>query len=129
MNTFKKSITVTDGDLDDLKHVNNIRYLEWVQEISRAHWEVLSLPQWKGRYLWVVRSHQITYHQPALLGQTVQLTTYVPEARGPISRRKVDMVLENSGSKIAECLTEWVLLDATSGKPTRIPEEIRKVFD
>ena len=128
MNTFKKSITVTDGDLDDLKHVNNIRYLEWVQEISRAHWEVLSLPQWKGRYLWVVRSHQITYHQPALLGQTVQLTTYVPEARGPISRRKVDMVLENSGSKIAECLTEWVLLDATSGKPTRIPEKIRKVF-
>jgi acyl-CoA thioester hydrolase len=129
MNTFKMRITVTDGDLDDLRHVNNIRYLDWVQEVSRAHWEQLSKPQWDGRYLWVVRSHHITYHQPALLGQTVELTTYVPEARGPISHRKVDMRLEGSGGKIAECLTQWALLDAATGRPTRIPEEIRKVFD
>ena len=129
MNTFKKRITVADGDLDDLEHVNNIRYLEWVQEISRAHWDKLSQSRWDGRYLWVVRSHHITYHQPALLGQTILLTTYVPEARGPISRRKVDMTLEESGRSIAECLTEWVLLDANTGRATRIPEEIQKVFE
>ncbi|MEJ2585488.1 MAG: thioesterase family protein [Robiginitalea sp.] len=129
MKIHKKTITVSPGDLDDLEHVNNIRYLQWVQEISRAHWEELTRPQWDKRYLWVVRSHHITYHQPALQGQTLLLTTYVPEARGPVSRRKVEMVLEGSGIKIAECLTEWVLLDAKSGKPTRIPAEILKAFD
>ena len=129
MKKFKKWITVTEGDLDELKHVNNIRYLEWVQQVSKAHWEQLSQSRWDGRYLWVVRSHTITYHQPALLGQTVRLTTYVPGARGPISRRQVDMVLEDSGRKIAECLTEWVLLDASSGRPTRIPDEVREVFE
>ena len=129
MKRYKKCVTVTESDLDDLKHVNNVRYLEWVQDVSKAHWEQLSRPEWNRRYLWVVRSHHISYHQPALLGQTLQITTYVPEAKGPISRRKVDMVLEDSGSKVAECLTEWVLLDAASGRPVRIPEEVRKVFD
>jgi acyl-CoA thioester hydrolase len=129
MNTYHKTVKVTEGDLDALQHVNNIRYLEWVQDISKEHWGQLSKSGWDKRYLWVVRRHTITYHQPALLGQTLQLTTYVPEARGPISLRKVDMVLEASGQIIAECLTEWVLLDAGSGRPTRIPEEIRNVFE
>lgn len=129
MNSYSKNIRVAAEDLDDLQHVNNVRYLEWVQEISREHWGQLSRPQWNERYIWVVRSHAITYHRPATLGETLRVTTYVPEARGPVSRRKVEMVLEDSGKKIAESLTEWVLLDATSGKPTRIPEEIRKVFD
>ena len=129
MKRYKKNITVTDRDLDDLKHVNNVRYLEWVQEVSKEHWGQLSQPEWNKRYLWVIRSHHITYHQPALLDQILELTTYVPEAQGPISRRKVEMVLKDSGSRVAECLTEWVLLDAASGRPVRIPEEIRKVFD
>ncbi len=129
MNSYQKTVKVTDGDLDALHHVNNIRYLEWVQDISEEHWGQLSKPEWDKRYLWVVRSHAITYHQPALLGQTLQLTTFVPEARGAISRRKVDMILEDSGQKIAECLTEWVLLDARSGRPLRIPEEVRNAFE
>ena len=129
MKTYSTSRLVTAADLDDLQHVNNVRYLEWVQEISRAHWQQLTKPGWDKRFLWVVRSHHITYHQPALLGQTLLLTTYVPEARGPISRRKVEMELESSGARVAECLTEWVLLDATSGRPVRIPEEILRVFD
>lgn len=129
MNTYRKNIIVAHEDLDALEHVNNIRYLEWVQDISKEHWEQLSRPGWDMRYLWVVRSHTITYHRPALLGQTLLLTTYVPEVRGPVSRRKVDMVLAGTGEKIAECLTEWVLLEARSGRPTRIPEEVRKAFD
>ena len=129
MNSYQQSIEVAAGDLDDLQHVNTIRYLEWVQEISRAHWGQLSQPHWDKRYLWVVRSHHITYHRPALLGQVIQLTTFVPEARGPVSHRKVDMVVKGSGSKVAECLTEWVLIDAASGRPVRIPEEILRVFD
>lgn len=129
MNTYHKTVKVAKGDLDALEHVNNVRYLEWVQEVSKEHWGQLSQSDWDRRYLWVVRSHAITYFQPALLGQTLLLTTYVPEAKGPVSRRKVDMVLEGSGQKVAECLTEWVLLDATTGRPTRIPEAVRKVFD
>ena len=29
--------TVTAGDLDDLHHVNNVRYLAWCEEVARAH--------------------------------------------------------------------------------------------
>ena len=128
MKTYEMAIRVVSGDLDNLDHVNNVRYLEWVQDISREHWERLSNAEWDERFIWVVRSHHITYHRPAQLGQDILLTTFVPFAEGAISRRKVDMTLGAGGVLIAECLTEWVLLDAASGKPVRIPEDMRQVF-
>lgn len=128
MNTYRKDRVVEIGDLDHLKHVNNVRYLDWVQEISGEHWDELARPDWKSTYRWVVRSHQITYHRPALLGQVLQLSTYVPETRGPMSIRQVDIRLKESGEKIAECRTEWVLLDAARGRPVRIPEAMQRVF-
>lgn len=125
---YEKFLTVGAEDLDALDHVNNVRYLEWVQDISRAHWEQLTNSQWDAHYIWVVRSHHITYHRSARLGETLRLTTYVPRAAGAISHRKVDIRLDGGMDMVAECLTEWVLLDALSGRPVRIPEEIRAVF-
>jgi acyl-CoA thioester hydrolase len=128
MKTYQKTITVDSGDLDDLDHVNNVRYLEWVQDVSREHWERLSTADWNDKFVWVVRSHHITYHRPALIGQDVLLTTFVPYAEGAISRRKVEMKLSEGGTPIAECLTEWVLLDARTGRPARMPIEMIQVF-
>lgn len=129
MKRFQKTLVVSAADLDDLNHVNNVRYLEWVQEISREHWEALSNQEWDARYLWVVRSHHITYHRPALLGEELLLTTYVPAAEGAISRRKVEMERSGDGVRIAECLTEWVLLEAATGRPVRMPGEMKIVFE
>ena len=36
----QKSIRVSAQDLDDLQHVNNVRYLEWIQDISKEHWQL-----------------------------------------------------------------------------------------
>ena len=128
MKHYEKIIEVTSGDLDDLDHVNNVRYLEWVQDISKEHWEQLSNKDWDSRYIWVVKSHHITYHRPALLGETLRLTTFVPEAKGAISKRKVEMELESGAHRITDCLTEWVLLDSRTGRPVRMPVEMQTVF-
>ena len=38
MKTYSEAFDVVPNDLDDLNHVNNIRYVEWIQEISKRHW-------------------------------------------------------------------------------------------
>ena len=41
MNKFTQEQEVLPDHLDDLKHVNNIQYLNWIQEISKKHWNKL----------------------------------------------------------------------------------------
>jgi acyl-CoA thioester hydrolase len=128
MKKYHKDLVVTAVDLDALQHVNNVRYLEWVQEVSKEHWEELALPGWDDKYLWVVKSHAITYHRPALEGMVLRLSTSVPEARGALCRRVVEVEEKNTGLRIADCTTEWVLLDRNGGRPIRMPEEVRLAF-
>ena len=37
MTSFEQTLTVTSDHLDELKHVNNVQYLQWVQDIAGAH--------------------------------------------------------------------------------------------
>jgi len=128
MKKYHKPLIVKASDLDELHHVNNVRYLDWVQQISKEHWEVLTNKAWEQQYFWVVKRHQITYYSPALLGEELILATYVPEASGATSKRKVEIRKSPEDRLVAECLTDWVLLDRQTGKPARIPREMKEIF-
>jgi acyl-CoA thioester hydrolase len=123
------NITVLPSDLDELQHVNNIRYLEWVQEISKAHWKAITQNQFNTRFFWVVRRHDMTYLKSAVAGNVLTISTYVPELRGPMSRRIVEFYIAHPDNKIAKCETEWILMDNKTGKPCRIPSEIQELFE
>ena len=74
---FALQKTVVKSDLDTLEHVNNIIYLQWVQEIAKAHLEKVTAQLKQDFGHWIVRSHNITYKQAAKLGDKLQLETYV----------------------------------------------------
>ncbi|WP_445385192.1 acyl-CoA thioesterase [Robiginitalea sp. IMCC44478] len=128
MKRFQKTIEVQAEDLDALEHVNNIRYLKWVQEISEAHWELLSAGAWRDTFFWVVRSHHIEYFRPVLKGEKLQITTYVEEARGALSKRIVEFCLSENSEKVARCETLWCLLNRKSMKPARMPNKMEQLF-
>ena len=128
MKRFQKTIEVQAEDLDALEHVNNIRYLKWVQEISEAHWEALSEGAWKEDFFWVVRSHHIEYFRPAIKGEKLKISTYVKEARGALSKRIVEFRLSENSEKVALCETLWCLLNRKSMKPARMPDKMEQLF-
>ena len=39
MKILEQEITVSKNDLDDLNHVNNVVYINWIQEIAKNHWD------------------------------------------------------------------------------------------
>ena len=128
MNTFEKIIRVTQKDLDTLNHVNNVRYLEWVQEISSAHWEQAVVNLIAKDYLWVVRNHNITYHQSAVFNDEIKISTRILEWKGPLSIRFVEIKNNKSQQLLVSATTEWCLLSPKTWKPVRVPEHIKKLF-
>ena len=62
MNFLEQEITVTQIDLDDLNHVNNVIYVKWIQEIAKNHWRNLVSNEILNNYYWVLLEHQIQYH-------------------------------------------------------------------
>lgn len=128
MNTFEQSILVEESHLDELQHVNNVQYLQWVQDIAGAHWQHLIRDNPTEFGLWVVRSHHIEYKRQAKLGDRLRVITHVELTEGFLSERRVRFFLEDSNTLVAQCSTQWCYLDPTSQKLLRIPKEVHAIF-
>ena len=128
MQTFSKIFEVVEDDLDDLNHVNNIRYVEWIQEISKNHWGKVASPSMQKEMIWVVRHHDISYLKSALLGDTIQVNTYIEGNKGPISTRVVEIKKKDTDELLVKSVTDWCLLDAISFRPKRVPESVQALF-
>jgi acyl-CoA thioester hydrolase len=128
MAAFTLERSVETADLDALNHMNNVRYLSWVQDIARDHWHKLSDGRWDDDFIWVVRNHNINYKRSALAGDLIRLETFVKDAKGPLSTRNVKFLNHSSGKVLAECDTVWCLLDSKTQKPVAIPPEMAGVL-
>ena len=128
MQTYSETFDVVMKDLDDLNHVNNIRYVEWIQEVSKNHWQKLTTQEIRDEMVWVVRTHNISYHKSALLGDTIQMNTYIQSNKGPISTRVVEIKNNKTGQLLVIAHTEWCLLDAKTFRPKRVPESVQNLF-
>ena len=128
MSTYTKIVRVQTHDLDSLQHVNNVRYVEWIQDISREHWESQVKKSLQGELIWVVRNHNITYHGSTVLNDRIEISTRVEAWRGPISVRKVEMRDNKTKKLLVMASTEWCALHPKTLKPVRVPEEVQQLF-
>ncbi len=128
MKTFETNIVVTAHDLDDLNHVNNVRYVQWVNDIAKQNWEQIATPTIKSEYFWVMLSNHIDYKQAAYLGDNLLIKTYVTKSEGVTSIRIVDIYNKKTDALLATSITNWCLISKKTQKPARITPEIRNLF-
>ena len=126
MISYSKKITVESKHLDELDHVNNVVYLQWVQEISKEHWLSKTNKEVNTNYFWVVRSHHLEYKKQTFFGDELLVKTYVENYSGPLSVRVVEFYAGEKLVVVARSM--WCLLDAGTKKPARVPEEIMNLF-
>lgn len=128
MKPFEQHLQVEAKHLDNLQHVNNVQYLQWVQDIAGAHWQYLIANRKETFGLWVVRSHYIEYKRQVKLGDTLRVVTHVELTEGFQSERHVRFFLGESNTLVAQCKTQWCYLDIETQKLLRIPPEIHALF-
>lgn len=128
MSTYETTILVTKKHIDDLNHVNNVHYVQWVQDIAKAHWQSKASVDIQTRYSWFLLSHFIEYKSAAFLGDTVNLKTYIAKAKGVTYTRVVEMHNATTNKLLAKSETRWCFMNAKTERPSRIPQEIVDLF-
>ena len=127
---YKFDITVTPDLVDGNGHVNNVVYIQWLQDAAMRHAQstgCIAATAALGAS-WVVRTHHIEYLSPAFAGDRIVLMTWVADLRKVRSLRRYRFVRLADGAVLARGETDWVFVDAGGGRPRAIPGEIRKMF-
>lgn len=120
--SYQYSFKVEKKDIDELNHVNNVVYLQWVNHISEKHWNLLADKEIRQKYLWVVLRHELDYLNQAFLGDEITMITWVGESVGVKSVRNVHIYKDKT--LLLKARSTWCLLDQKSLRPTRIKEDI-----
>ena len=66
---FSHPIDVQPADIDFMGHVNNARYLNWVQDTVLAHWQKLAPAEEVASKAWVALKHEITLAVRSTMGK------------------------------------------------------------
>ncbi len=127
---FNDEFTVPEAVIDGNGHVNNVAYVQWMQDVAIRHATALTRAGEIGDKIgtWVARSHYIEYLRPAFAGDRVQASTWIADLRRVRARRRYEFVRQSDGVMLAKGETDWVFIDATTGRPQSIPEEIKSAF-
>lgn len=123
---FSIKRTVLSSEIDEMNHVNNIVYLQWVQDIAYKHWTVLTQHNLQTNYVWYTIRHEIDYLQQAVLDDEITVKTWVGETKGVKSIRHVEIFKKDI--LLAKCQTTYCLLNTKTKRPTRITESILKIL-
>jgi acyl-CoA thioester hydrolase len=123
-NIFESEIIVTADHIDELHHVNNVVYLQWVQDVALAHWETVS-QEIREKYNWVALRHEIDYKSPAFLSEILIAKTWVQSFEGVKSIRVVQILRKHDSRLLAEAKSTWCILNSATGKPTKIGEDVK----
>ena len=127
---YRYEFTVPESAVDINGHVNNVVYVQWMQDVAVLHSDSVegTRAMHAAGGTWVVRSHTIEYLSPAFAGEEVVALTWVVNFRRVRSIRRHKFFRKNDNTLLARGETEWVFVDAESGTPRKIPEEVMRLF-
>ncbi|QAA82241.1 acyl-CoA thioesterase [Aequorivita sp. H23M31] len=125
---FTFRFVVPESAIDGLGHVNNITYLQWCLEAAEAHWLAKTDAELREQYVWVVLNHNISYKNPAFLGEEIEVQTWIHSHKGVRSERCYRIIRIADNKTLVEAKTQWCLLDGTTRKPIIIPQKVADLF-
>jgi len=126
---FSMPIVASDADIDELGHVSNVVYVRWILDVAMGHTRACGwdFPEYQTLgSVFVVRRHEVDYIAPVGPAQEITLTTWVETWRGASVIRRTDIT--RGEQVVARGATTWAFMSIASGRPQRIPDELRVLF-
>jgi acyl-CoA thioester hydrolase len=127
---YSHVFTIPPEAIDRNGHVNNIEFVRWMQDAAVAHARSVgcTAATHAAGCTWVVRSHAIDYLKPAYAGEVLEVSTWIADYRRWFSTRKYEFRRRGEEALVARGETNWVYVDAATGRPKSIPPEIQALF-
>lgn len=123
-NAFTLPFTAAPKHIDELGHVNNAVWVQWIQHLSTSHWAADASADEQAAFIWVIVRHEIDYHRPLLVGESVTGHTWVAEQPKGAKFDRHILFTGADGRRNVSAVTTWALLDRASGRPLRVPAEL-----
>jgi len=125
---FTRIFTAQPDDIDELGHVNNAVWVQWIQDMATSHWQAVAAPEHIAAYFWVVTRHEIDCRGNVGPGQSVTANTWIErEPKGAQFDRRVDFV-DAAGKVIVRANTTWAMIDKATGRLVRVRPEVSAPF-
>ncbi len=128
---YRFEIIVPASVVDRNRHVNNVAYVQWMQDAALEHSGATGCTRMTEALgaAWVARMHRIEYLSPAFAGDTLTVLTWVADFRRVRSLRRYKFIRAVDKKVIAQGETNWVFIDAATGRPRGIPKEMAALFE
>lgn len=128
---YRFEIQVSPEVVDRNRHVNNVAYVQWMQDAAVQHSAATGCTRMTEAVgaTWVARTHRIEYLSPAFTGDVITVLTWVADLRKVRSLRRYKFVRVADQKILAQGETEWVFVEASTGRPRGIPKEIADLFE
>lgn len=125
--SHKSEIKVRGFHLDIYQHVNNARYLEFLEE---ARWEYLEetgdIEYFQSLGLaWVIVNININYRAAATMGQTLEIDTGLSKLGGKSAVFHQQIKVKGTDTLVADADITFVLMDQKTGKAVPIEADVR----
>jgi len=130
---YLTEIKVRGYHADFYGHVNNARYLEFLEEDRWARLEsVIDLRKLAARgFIFLVVNININYRKAVAVGETLLISTVLEKMGNKSSVLKQEIVFKESKEIAADALVTFVIRDATGRAVSmdgEIKDEIGKLF-
>ena len=126
--SFQYTITIPESAIDQLNHVNNVTYVQWIQDVAEKHWKTKTSEEIRNKVGWVVLDHFIEYKHPSFKGEKLILKTWIENYGNIKSQRCTEIFRESDNKMVVKAKTTWCLIDLKTQKPTRITPEITQPY-
>lgn len=123
---FSHSFYVCADDIDEQRHVNNVAYVKWIQDVAVAHWFSATTVTQREKYTWIVIRHEIDYKSQAFENEQITATTWVGEPTRISWERFTEIT--RGESLLVKARSVWCLIDRKTSKPNRISSELKELF-
>lgn len=117
--------------IDPNNHLNNIVYLQWMQDIAIAHVKangVFDITETNG-LTWFAKKHTIEYLAQGFLGDDIVVVTWVENITKISTFRKYHIYRKSDKALLCKADTLWVMVNVQKGRPAKIPAELVEIFD
>jgi len=125
---FSYCLVIPESVIDENGHVNNVAYVQWMQDAATVHHPEAAGYKRIGNTTWYASEHHVHYLLPAFSGEEIEVRTWISEIKRVRVHRRYEFVRKFDGKVIARGETEWVHVDAKTGSPIAIPANLPDIF-
>ena len=128
---FDLKIKVEPQHIDILGHVNNVVYVQWMQEVASTHIEHLGLglkEYIELKHAMVAVEHHVQYRKAAFEGEEIILRTWLDDINALYSFRQYAFYRVKDQSLLFLANTKWACIEISTGKPKRMSPSFTQAY-